>query len=1100
MAKTKEKPKNVSCECIDCGHTKSSTKHCKDLCLSDSVKVLLLDGRSLTIPEIMIELDSNKELMVYSSDEKGEFFPQKIVGAQKTKFDKMLKITLDNNKTFECTYDHPVMYRDGTYMRADNLEIGNSIMPFYTMVSERTGKYNLGGYRFFFDLIQNKWRPVHLWVTKQLDLHHLKGGVVHHKSFDKLNNNPDMLQILSHKEHKDIHVKHLIELRKDKNWVKRLMESAHTPEARAKQGTSLKKWWNSKDGQKYKNEVLIPRMKKLWENPDYKLKMSASSSKHIRKLNASPTESMVNHRKEFSNKGREWLKNHKEFVSNKSKKSANVIVEKRCPHCGELIIGTHASYSAHVGHCLRGLGLRPQVNHIRNEKGQFVSVVNHKILNIEEISPRQGYDLTIQGIPNFAINAGIFVHNSCPKCGGTMRRKSRPGPGQSSIGGKKMETKNESVEAGLEIVQDPSEDVEIDNMKNGEFVISISGDIGFDVTVESIQNQLDKADGQDVVIEVASPGGSVFEGVEIFNAIRNYNGKTEARVLGMAASMASYIPLATDKVLAEDNATFMIHNVWSMAQGDAEELRSQADILESLNNLLAQEYVKKTGKTEKEILKMMADETWLFGKEIKDAGFIDGILTHKENSKTKDKVNALIESKDKFKVTMSKVKEQKMKSDLEKMRTKLNKLNAVGGKSKMKKMCKFKKLTSKERDALPDSAFAVVSADGDKKVRKLPYKDINGKVDVAHLRNALVRVTQNKLGLTSEQRAIAMKTLKVVAKKYLETHKATKSGEVMTDAISKFKVESSDRLNEIIKTLKDKAANRKPDDEISFSVRKIAYLIEDLEGVLASKAGPVEVAGEKKDEADDKAKDEPAEESKDEPKTEPKPDDKKDEAAGDEKAKADEKGDEKDVDKPKTDDAKKEEEASDKDKKEDATETSSEKDGGKVDKAGDEEGSEDEEEESKFQELVKVCEGYKATLDEENLKISKMSKRIKALETDNLKKTKELSKFRADSYTKTLNKTVDIVSKFRELNDEQTLRLKEHYLTSKMSETALDEIGSKTEYQLMSKMAVEPRSTTKPTEHLAPAEKGPEDFSKMSKNDQLDALAEINAKKQGFVL
>ncbi len=126
-----------------------------------------------------------------------------------------------------------------------------------------------------------------------------------------------------------------------------------------------------------------------------------------------------------------------------------------------------------------------------------------------------------------------------------------------------------------------------------------------------------------------------------------------------------------------------------------------------------------------------------------------------------------------------------------------------------------------------------------------------------------------------------------------------------------------------------------------------------------------------------------------------------------------------------------------------------------------------------------------------------MSEEIKALKKTNEKITTEINKFKVDKYTKLLNKTVEIVSKFRDLNDVQKLRLKEHYLTSKMSELALEEIGKKAEYQVLSKMS-ELKETTKPSDHLAPAEQE-KDFSKMSKDDQLDNLAEINAKAKGFV-
>ncbi len=224
-----------------------------------------------------------------------------------------------------------------------------------------------------------------------------------------------------------------------------------------------------------------------------------------------------------------------------------------------------------------------------------------------------------------------------------------------------------------------------DNMKDGVFTIPIIGEIGGDVTAEGINSQLAKADGVDVVFEIASPGGSVWEGVEIFNAIRNYKGDTTAKIMGMAASMASYIPLATGKVFAEDNAVYMIHNAWTIAIGDSEALKAESEVLESINETIAQAYVDKTGKKEKEVLQMMSDETWMFGDEIKKEGFADEMIDHsKDEKKDKgaeakiDKDTILAEAKIKVKDMFLKLQKGRMKEDLDKIKQK-----AQGGLSKM---------------------------------------------------------------------------------------------------------------------------------------------------------------------------------------------------------------------------------------------------------------------------------------------------------------------------------------------------------------------------------------------------------------------------------
>lgn len=165
--------------------------------------------------------------------------------------------------------------------------------------------------------------------------------------------------------------------------------------------------------------------------------------------------------------------------------------------------------------------------------------------------------------------------------------------------------------------------------------IVIDGIVGFQVTGRSVRQALDEAGGAPVRVEISSPGGYVVDGLEIFNRLRNYRGEVHTHVMGEAASMASYIALAGNRRTAEDNAVFMIHNVWSLGIGDHRELRAQADILEGLTNTLAKGYAQATGKTLDEIRQLMNDETFYFGDEISEAGFVDSITSGGDNSQAK---------------------------------------------------------------------------------------------------------------------------------------------------------------------------------------------------------------------------------------------------------------------------------------------------------------------------------------------------------------------------------------------------------------------------------------------------------------------------------
>ena len=164
--------------------------------------------------------------------------------------------------------------------------------------------------------------------------------------------------------------------------------------------------------------------------------------------------------------------------------------------------------------------------------------------------------------------------------------------------------------------------------------IVIDGVIGWDVTGRDVRRQLRSAGGEDVRVEISSPGGFVFDGLEIFNRLRSYSGNVHTHIMSLAASMGSYIALAGNKITAEDNAVFMIHNVWGFSIGDHRDMRAEADVLEGLSGLLSKAYSDKTGKPVAEVRKMMDDETFLFGDEILKAGFVDEITDGSDGAAT----------------------------------------------------------------------------------------------------------------------------------------------------------------------------------------------------------------------------------------------------------------------------------------------------------------------------------------------------------------------------------------------------------------------------------------------------------------------------------
>lgn len=133
------------------------------------------------------------------------------------------------------------------------------------------------------------------------------------------------------------------------------------------------------------------------------------------------------------------------------------------------------------------------------------------------------------------------------------------------------------------------------------------------------------ADVQVLHLRINSPGGNVFEGQAIQQAIRRFAGKTIAHIDALAASTASSIALAADEVEISDNAFIMIHNASSMVWGDKKAMRETADLLELIEGSIVQGYVDKTGKATDQVTAWMDAETWFTAAEAVAQGFADRV-------------------------------------------------------------------------------------------------------------------------------------------------------------------------------------------------------------------------------------------------------------------------------------------------------------------------------------------------------------------------------------------------------------------------------------------------------------------------------------------
>lgn len=156
--------------------------------------------------------------------------------------------------------------------------------------------------------------------------------------------------------------------------------------------------------------------------------------------------------------------------------------------------------------------------------------------------------------------------------------------------------------------------------------ISIYDEIGYwGITAKSFSKDL-KALGNNlkqINLHIHSPGGDVFDGIAIYNLLKNHPANVTVYIDGLAASMASVIAMAGNEVIMPENAMMMIHKPWGIQGGDAEDMRKYADLLDKVENTLIPAYANKTGKTPEELAEMLSAETWLNGKECVEQGFAD---------------------------------------------------------------------------------------------------------------------------------------------------------------------------------------------------------------------------------------------------------------------------------------------------------------------------------------------------------------------------------------------------------------------------------------------------------------------------------------------
>ena len=166
----------------------------------------------------------------------------------------------------------------------------------------------------------------------------------------------------------------------------------------------------------------------------------------------------------------------------------------------------------------------------------------------------------------------------------------------------------------------------------GDNSISVFDVIGQDywgegVTAKRIAGALRAMNGADVTVNINSPGGDMFEGLAIYNLLREYQGKVTVKVLGIAASAASVIAMAGDEIQIGRGAFLMIHNCWVFAMGNRHDFAELSDSLAPFDNAMADIYATRSGLDMADVQLMMDNESYIGGSDAVEKGLADSLLS-----------------------------------------------------------------------------------------------------------------------------------------------------------------------------------------------------------------------------------------------------------------------------------------------------------------------------------------------------------------------------------------------------------------------------------------------------------------------------------------
>ncbi len=392
-------------------------------CFTKDTKIKLTDNRELSFGELVEEYERGKKNYTYTLNRSGFISVAEIKKPRMTiKNAELIKVILDNGKEVRCTPNHLFMMRDGDYKEAQNLSSGDSLMPLYQKISEKTDRLNRKGYILIYQPKKNEWVPAHHLADNYnlTDKKYLKdaGRVRHHIDFNKLNNNPDNIVRIQWGDHWKIHYTHAADQHKNPEYRQKIADGRNkylaNPETKIKYANLLsernkKNWQDEKYREKMRKFLSEVNKKYIAEHPEKRMEFSARLTRTLKRQWQDPHYQALMHER--------IIKGNKNHINNKTGKLKflNICKEVIKKHNSLDELKYEQARNELYPYGAATLWETGLVKYFQGDTNLIYQELNsnHKVVKVEKLNTREDvYDLTIEGTHNFSLADGVFVHNS----------------------------------------------------------------------------------------------------------------------------------------------------------------------------------------------------------------------------------------------------------------------------------------------------------------------------------------------------------------------------------------------------------------------------------------------------------------------------------------------------------------------------------------------------------------------------------------------------------------------------------------------------------------------------------------------------------------